>query len=76
MQFEEACRLINSTYVLTQGEKATFIQMARNGDPNLRNILDRFKHSRNVHAFYDDLKKNNLLSSGSYQDVSPLINIQ
>jgi len=63
METKEACDLINETYVLTEREKSRFIGMIQAGNPTLTEILKRYKKEKNVHEFYDELKKNQLLSS-------------
>ena len=66
MQIDEACSLINTTYVLTQGEKANLVDRLRNNDPIFLPILLKYKATRNVQVFYEELKKNKMLGQGSY----------
>ena len=69
MDFKQACEIIQQTYVLTEREKSNFIRKAKQGDQVLLSILKKFKETQDAHEFYEDLQKNQLLSTSSLYNV-------
>lgn len=69
MNFEESMQLINSTYVLTANEKKDMIKKAQTQDPNFLAILERYKSTKNVQKFYEELKECQLVGVGSCKEL-------